>query len=91
MQNGFIDFVDIKLQSAEHTRLRVKNVIDRKYKLLCESPSEIQLTLRLNSIVDSLECTAEFELIDYNTQKRLLELVEEVYTSRCDELRRENR
>lgn len=89
MQNGFIDFVDIKLQSAEQTRLRVKNVIDRKYKLLCESPSEIQLTLRLNSIVDSLECAAEFELIDYSTQKELMDRIEKVYTSRRDELREE--
>lgn len=89
MQDGFIDFIDIKLQSAEKTRLRVKEILDRQYKKLFECQDITLLEVRVKSIVNTLEYANLFDLIEYRVEKELMERVEKVYTSRCDELRKE--
>ena len=91
MQNGFIDFVDIKLQSAERTRLRVKEILDRQYKLLLECQDIMSLEVRVKSIARTLEYANLFDLIEYRVEKELMERVEKVYASRSDELRMENK
>ena len=91
MQNDFIEFIDIKLQSAEQTRLRVKEVLDRQYRKLFECQDITSLEVRVKSIVSTLEYAGLFDLIEYRVEKELMERVEKVYTSRSDELRKENK
>lgn len=89
MQNDFIEFIDIKLQSAEQTRLRVKEVLDRQYKNLFECQDITSLEVRVASIIGTLEYANLFDLIEYRVEKELMERIEKVYTSRRDELRKE--
>ena len=91
MQNGFIDFVDIKLQSAEQTRYRAKAYLDHLYRKLLVCEDFESLCIRRNFLSESIWTAFNFGLIDSCVRDNLLKCVNSVYASRSDELRKENK
>lgn len=84
MQNDIIDFVDIKLQSAEQTRLRLKDSINYLYMDMCECGNSLVLDNYHELIVELLESACVIGLIDYCTKVIITEKVNDVYKLRSN-------
>lgn len=89
MQNDFIEFMDIKLQSAEQTRLKVKEHINFLYNKFLECEDLELLRIREKFLVEAIWTAFGFGLIDYSVRDGLLRNIDILYMSRCDELRKE--
>lgn len=88
MQDEFIDFIDIKLQSAEQTRLIVKERIDLYYHKLCLSENVFQIYFYSKFLLFSLFYAYAFELISKDVMNDLQDRVKVVVLSRCDKLKK---
>lgn len=87
MQDGFIDFIDIKLQSAEETRLRVKIYINGMYERMMTSDNLSELSIRSDFIRDAIYDFCNVGLLNCNVKNELLKRIDKEYWSRFDELR----
>ena len=86
MQDGFIDFVDIKLQSAEETRLNVKIYINGMYKRFITSDNLSELSIRSDFIRDAIYDFCNVGLLNDNVKNELIRRIDKEYWSRRDEL-----
>lgn len=87
MQDGFIDFIDIKLQSAEETRLNVKYCLNGMYKMFITSDNLCELSIRRDFIRHAIYDFCNVGLLNDNVKNELIRRLDKEYWSRRDELR----
>lgn len=90
MQDGFIEFSDIKLQRAEETRLNVKIYINGMYKRLVTSESLSELSIRNDFLRDAIYDFCNIGLLTNEVQNDLIKKVNKVYWLRRNQLRKED-
>lgn len=86
MQDGFIEFSDIKLQRAEVTRLYVKNYLNRMYERMMTSESFSELSIRHEFVCDAVYDFCNIGLLSDDVKKTLLNRVEKDYWLRRDQI-----
>lgn len=87
MQDGIIDFIDIKLQSAEVTRYKLRSYMNTQFKAMKYAEKFIELDLRRSWLKESVDLAYYLDLIGLDVKFRLGRLIEDLYVSRRDELR----
>ena len=87
MQDGIIDFVDIKLQSAEQTRLKLKDRINDLYLDMCKCDNSLLLDKYHELIVELLDCACVIGLIHICNKVLITERINSVYMLRSNELK----
>lgn len=87
MQDGFIEFIDIKLQSAEETRLNVKNYINGMYKRMMTADNLSELSIRRDFISDAICDFFIVGLLSNDVKSELIKRIDKDFWSRRGLLR----
>lgn len=87
MQDGFIEFSDIKLQRAEETRLNVKLYLNEMHKRMMNAKSLDVLVQREDFLLDAVGVFYAIGLLNLETKEILIERINKEFMSRCDQLR----
>lgn len=87
MQNGFIDFIDIKLQPSRVTRYVVRNYINSMYQFMMDCNEQEELSIRHGFLCEAIFAARSFGLISDNVEDSLYKKADKSFWSRSDLLR----